>query len=103
MLPTGYVPVSKWRDDQTRCISEIFVGILELSVADVCEAVFGFVVPSVSQLTEPLEGLGIIYLHSYHLGHHISGVDVDGTDGHDLLSISLAQVTHQEADQGVQL
>lgn len=38
-----------------------------------------------------------------HLGHHITGVDVDGADGHHLLSVPWSQLTNQHGDEGVEL
>ena len=43
------------------------------------------------------------YLLGDQLGHHVAGVDVDGTDGHDLLPVARRQLPQQHVDQGVQL
>lgn len=43
------------------------------------------------------------HLLSDHLGHHISGVDVDGADGHDLLPIARCKLANQQGDEGVEL
>ena len=55
------------------------------------------------ELAEPDEGLGVVHLLLDELGHHVSGVDVDGADGHDLLPVSRGQVAQEVGDQGVQL
>lgn len=57
----------------------------------------------VSQLTEPGESLGIFHFLCYHLLYYISCMDINGTDGHDTLSITLCEVSKQQVDQGVQL
>ena len=38
-----------------------------------------------------------------HLGHHVPGVDVDGTDGHDLHSVSRVEVSNEQGDECIQL
>lgn len=43
------------------------------------------------------------YLLGNHLGHHVSCVDVDGADGHDLLPVAWCELTHQHGDEGVEL
>lgn len=40
---------------------------------------------------------------SDHLGYHVSGVDVDGADGHDLLPIARCQLPDKHGDEGVEL
>ena len=56
-----------------------------------------------SELAEPSEGLRILHLLLYELRHHVPGVDVDGADGHDALSVALGEFAQQEPDEGVQL
>lgn len=43
------------------------------------------------------------HLLSGHLGHHVPGVDVDGADGHDLLSIARCELPNQHGDEAVEL
>lgn len=56
-----------------------------------------------------LQVLGRIYppcpphLLSDHLGHYVSGVDVDGADSHDLLPIARRELPNQHGDEGVEL
>lgn len=38
-----------------------------------------------------------------HLGYHVSGVNIDGADGHDLLPITRGKLPDQHGDEGVQL
>ena len=77
--------------------------VSELGVADVGEAVPLRVVPAVTQLRQPQERLGAVHLLCDHLGHHVTGVHVDGADRHDLLTVSRRQVSQQHGDQIVQL
>jgi len=37
------------------------------------------------------------------LGDDVTGVYIDGTDGHDLLTVSRAELANQHANQGIQL
>ena len=57
----------------------------------------------VSELAEPDEGLRVLHLLLDQLGHHVTCMDIDGTDGHDLLAVPLGQLTKQVGDQSVQL
>ena len=43
------------------------------------------------------------YLLVDEFGDDISGMNVDGTDRHDLLSVSLAELPDQHGDEGVEL
>ena len=47
----------------------------------------------VPELTQPEEGLGIVHLLSHHLCHYISGMDINGADGHNHLSITLGEIS----------
>ena len=44
-----------------------------------------------------------MYLLVDEFGDNVSGVHVDGTDRHDLLSVSLAELSDQHGDEGVEL
>lgn len=55
-------PVCKWGDDQPRRVAQVLVGIFDLGVTDVGEAVFLFLVPAVSKLRLPGEGLRALHL-----------------------------------------
>lgn len=55
----------------------------------------------VSELAEPDEGLGILHLLLNQLGHHVTCMDIDGTDGHDLLAVTFGQLAKQVGDQSV--
>ncbi len=55
------------------------------------------------KLTEPKEGLSIVNFLADHFGHHISSMDVNGTDSHDPLSVSLGQISQEQVDERVQL
>ena len=98
-----HTPISKRGDDQSWSVTKVLVRILELSVTDVSKAVLLSLVPAMPQLAQPGEGLGILDLLGYQLGYHITGVHVDGADCHNLLPVSLAEVTKQQSDQCVQL
>lgn len=52
------LPVCQGGDDQTRRVSKILVRVNELSITDVNEAVTLLLRPGMSELGEPLEGLG---------------------------------------------
>ena len=60
---TGSIPVSKRSNDKTWCVSEVLVAVLELSITDVCVTMFISIIPAMSQLREPCEGLSILNLH----------------------------------------
>lgn len=45
-----------------------------------------------SELAEPGEGLSVVDLLVDELGHHVSGVHVDGADSHDLLPVAAREV-----------
>lgn len=57
----------------------------------------------VSELAEPDKGLGIFHLLCDKLGHHISGVYIDGADCHDPLPVSLGKVPQQQINEDIQL
>ncbi len=41
------------------------------------------------------------YLLLNDLVHHVSGMDVNGTDGHDFLPVSRSELADQHGDEGV--
>lgn len=43
------------------------------------------------------------YLLSDDLGHHIPGVDVDGADGHDLLTVPWRELANKQGDECIEL
>lgn len=43
------------------------------------------------------------HLLSDHLGHHVSCMDVNGADRHDLLSIARCKLPNQHGDEGIKL
>lgn len=57
----------------------------------------------VSQLAEPDEGLRIFNLLCNHLLNNISGMHIDGTDGHDSLSVSFWEITKEKVDESIEL
>ena len=61
-----------------------------------------FMLP-VSELREPKEGLCIIHLLGDELLNYISSMDINSTDGHDLLSITFGQVSKKMGDEGIEL
>ena len=101
----GYIhtPVSERGDDQSWSITKVLVRIFELSVTDISKAVFLCLVPAMSQLAQPGEGLSILNLLSYQFSYHITSMHINGTYCHDLLSVSLTEITKQQCDQSVQL
>ena len=56
-----------------------------------------------TELGQPGKCLRVVHLGRYHLGDDVSGVYVDGTDGHDLLTVARGEFADQHADQGIQL
>lgn len=46
---------------------------------------------------------GCSHLLTDHLGHHISGVDVDGADGHNFLPVTRCELANQHGDERVEL
>ena len=91
-------PISERRDDEAGRVAKILVRVPELRVADVGEAVADAVVPAVPELAEPQEGLRVLHFLLNQFGDHVSGVHVDGTDGHDLLTVAFWQLANQHAD-----
>ena len=55
------------------------------------------------ELAEPDEGLSILDLLSDEFLHHVPGMDVDGADSHDTLSVCLGHVAQEEVDEDVEL
>ena len=72
--------------------------VSELGIADVGEAIGLGVVPTVPQLWLPHEGQRALDLVGDELADNVSGVDINGADGHDLLTISLGQGAEQKGD-----
>lgn len=58
----GHPPVGERGDDQPGRVPQVLVGVLDLGVADVGEAVPLLLVPAVPQLGLPGEGLGALHL-----------------------------------------
>ena len=56
------------------------------------------IVRPVPELGLPHEGQGALDLARDELADDVSRVDVDGADGHDLLTISLGQGAEQKGD-----
>ena len=79
------------------------MGISELGVADVGEAVAEVVIPSVTELRHPDEGLGVFSFFGDDDRYHVTSVHVDSADGHDLLAVPRRQVANKHGDQIVQL
>ena len=84
-------------------ISQVLVPVSKLSVANVRKAVSLLVIPSVPQLRLPHEGQCALDLVRDQLADDVSRVNVDGTDGHDLLTVAARQSAEQERDQVVEL
>lgn len=51
----------------------------------------------------PSHQANIVHLLSDHLRYDVSGMDVNGADGHDLLPITLRELSNQHGDEGVKL
>ncbi len=77
--------------------------VSELSVTDISEAVLLVIVPSVSELGQPGERLRIVHFVCDQLGNNITRVHVNSTDCHNLLSVTMGQITKQHGNQGIQL
>ena len=69
--------------------------VAELGVADIGKAVLLLVVPPMSELREPSEGLCILDLLRDQLPDHVSIVNLDRTDRHDLLSLARRQFSDE--------
>uniref|UniRef100_A0A1I8JGD9 CCHC-type domain-containing protein n=1 Tax=Macrostomum lignano TaxID=282301 RepID=A0A1I8JGD9_9PLAT len=101
--------ISERSDHKSRRVTQVLVSVAELRVADVGKAValdsslFVLFIPTMAQLGQPGEGLRILYLLGNQFSYDISIVHVDGTDGHDFLSVLSRQLANQHLDQGVQL
>ena len=79
------------------------MGILELSIANVRETILLLFVPSVAQLGLPQELTAVLDLVRDHLGSDVSGVHINGTDGHNLLTFVFGQISQQQCNQRIQL
>lgn len=55
-------PVCEWGDNQPRRVAQVLIGVFDLGITDVGEAVLLFFVPAVSKLRLPGEGLRTLYL-----------------------------------------
>lgn len=51
----------------------------------------------------PCHQENIVHLLSDHLRYDVSGMDIDGADGHDLLTITVCELSDQQGDEGVKL
>lgn len=67
----NYLPVCEWCNDQTWRVSQVFIRITKLSIADVDEAVFLLIIPAVAELRNPGECLSTANLDKDSLKHVI--------------------------------
>lgn len=65
------LPVSQRSDDEPWGIAKVLIGVEELSITDVCKAVPLLIRPSVPELRQPNERLGIVHLE--HIHKHLHG------------------------------
>ena len=77
--------------------------VFELSITDIDEAVVLHVVPPMPQLTQPQKRLCIVHLLSNQLADDVSRVHINGTDRHDLLTVTFRQFADKMVDEGTQL
>ena len=77
--------------------------VAELGIADVGEAIFLLLIPAMAQLREPRERLRVLHLLRDELGDDIAVVHLNGTDGHDLLSVAFGELSNQLGDENVEL
>ena len=96
-------PVSERGDDKTRRVAQVLVRVAELGVTDVSKTVVLALVPAMAQLGQPGKALSVLYFGTDEFGHYITGVHINGTDGHNLLTITLRQLTNQHLDERIQL
>ena len=47
--------------------------------------------PPVPELAKPSEGLSILHLLLDELGHHITGMHINGAGGHDALAVAFGE------------
>jgi len=95
--------ICQWRDYKTRRITQVLVRVQELGVANVDIGVAVDIAPACAQLRLPRKGTSRIGLHQNHFEHDITSVHVNGTNGHNLLTIALWQVAEQKGDEIVEL
>jgi hypothetical protein len=55
--------IREWGNDESWSISQVLVPVHELSITNVSEAVPNIIVPTMTELTLPLEGLGCLHTH----------------------------------------
>ena len=77
--------------------------VLELSITDIDEAVVLHVIPPMPQLTQPEKRLCVVDLLSNQLADDVSCVHINGTDRHDLLTVTFRQFADKMVDEGSQL
>ena len=77
--------------------------VTELSITNVSKAVPQVVIPSVTELRQPSKGLRAVYLGGNDFTDYVTSVHVNGTDGHDLLTITRCQFANQHGNQSIQL
>ena len=81
-----------------RCVAQVLVPVSELRITDVGKAICFIIVPPMSKLRLPHEGQGTLNLVGDQLSNDVSGVDIDGTNCHDLLTVAACQRSQQQGD-----
>ena len=119
---SGSLPVGEWGDDKAWGVPKVLIRIPKLCITDVYKAVTLIFIPPtrekgvlvipfasvslrytlpVPELAEPDKCLGIVHFLLDEFCHHVSGVDVNGTDGHDPLPVPLVHVPQEKVDEDV--
>ena len=56
LCESNVTAICQWGDDKPRCITEVFMPILELGIANVCKTIPNFFIPPMSELRLPHKG-----------------------------------------------
>lgn len=86
-------------DTQAATVANVFIRVLDLSIADVNLGFLALLVLVVPQLTLPLEARLVFYALFYQTLHHISSVHVNGTECNELLAVVLGQLPIDDGDE----
>ena len=95
--------VCQGRDTQAPTVSNVLIGVLDLSITDIDLRLLALLILVVAQLTLPLEARLVLNTLVYQALDHISGMHVNGTQGDQLLAVILGQLSIDNGDEICQL
>mmetsp|Transcript_12554 Transcript_12554/g.15114 ORF Transcript_12554/g.15114 Transcript_12554/m.15114 type:complete len:488 (-) Transcript_12554:4788-6251(-) len=90
-------------NNQTSAVTDVLILVLDLRVADVNLRLLGLLVLDISELRLPLEGGSGVNAFVHQARDHITGVDINRTESHNLLPVSVGELSINQLDQVVQM